>query len=542
MSTIVTIILKQNKAKIVISICGSFHLKFFIIYIRFATFIFFVPMISSRSLLVNEPSSPSEQQKKKRSKNYMHALLQDTYDVQDQDDDDNSNDISFDNFYDASEQNLPPSTGGSPNLAQRLQAAPEVRIDMEPNERLIEAIESLKEVIMENTNTHNKARRRGRPTGAGSTPSYKQNGGPVTLKDDKLKVRKDKVIVELRVVFLKIGEIDTLKEQYSADTFMQAKWREPALDGKPMEEMKRIDLDKFWNPLLYIDNILSETKEATWQTVTCNARGEAYILERRRVRGVFMENLELNDFPLDVQDLTVTITSERPDTEIDIIPDENEMSGINVQTFVDQQEWRLHEHIEVSKKVMTQEYSSSNRCHPALSVTCRAARRPGYFYWNVFLVMFFISALSFVTFAVSPELPQNRLQLSFTLLLTSITFKFVINQSLPKISYLTYMDKYVLLSLVILCVVCIWHAVVTIFAHHGGAFMQELERDVFIAFAIIYVICHLVFMFWLYFDASRRRRLMKHKDREYLKAIKKKSNKKLEAEPTIALPMVQIPV
>ena len=38
-----------------------------------------------------------------------------------------------------------------------------------------------------------------------------------------------------------------------------------------------------------------------------------------------------------IQDLTVTITTERPDSEIDIIPDENEMSGINVQTFVDQQ-------------------------------------------------------------------------------------------------------------------------------------------------------------------------------------------------------------
>ena len=43
------------------------------------------------------------------------------------------------------------------------------------------------------------------------------------------------VVVELRVVFLKIGEIDTLKEQYSADTFIQAKWREPNLDGKPLE-------------------------------------------------------------------------------------------------------------------------------------------------------------------------------------------------------------------------------------------------------------------------------------------------------------------
>ncbi len=56
-----------------------------------------------------------------------------------------------------------------------------------------------------------------------------------------------------------------------------------------------------------------------------------------------------------------------------------------------------------------------------------------------FYFQFFISALSFATFAVSPELPQNRLQLSFTLLLTSVAFKFVINQSLPKISYLTYM-------------------------------------------------------------------------------------------------------
>ena len=67
------------------------------------------------------------------------------------------------------------------------------------------------------------------------------------------------------------------------------------------QDLKRIDLERFWNPLLYIDNILSETKEATWCTATVNHRGEAYILERRRIRGIFMENLELNDFPLDVQ-------------------------------------------------------------------------------------------------------------------------------------------------------------------------------------------------------------------------------------------------
>lgn len=67
------------------------------------------------------------------------------------------------------------------------------------------------------------------------------------------------------------------------------------------QELKGIDLERFWNPLLFIENVLSETKEATWLTAIPNAKDEVFIFERRRVRGVFMENLELNDFPLDVQ-------------------------------------------------------------------------------------------------------------------------------------------------------------------------------------------------------------------------------------------------
>ena len=50
-----------------------------------------------------------------------------------------------------------------------------------------------------------------------------------------------------------------------------------------------------------------------------------------------------------------------------------------------------------------------------------------------------ISGLSFATFAVSPDKAELRLRLSFTLILTSVTFKYVITQSLPRISYLTYM-------------------------------------------------------------------------------------------------------
>ncbi|CAH8489540.1 unnamed protein product [Schistosoma haematobium] len=444
-------------------------------------------------------------------------------------------------------------------------------------------------------------------------------------RNERLSKRKEKVSVQIRVVFLKIGEIDTLKEIYHADAFIQAKWREPRLDGKTDENLRKIDLQRCWNPLILIDNILSESKEQHWIITERNEHDEIFIVERRRLRGVFLETLELNDFPLDVQDLTITLTSERPESEVELIPDKHEPCRINLQTLVDQQEWRLHEHIEITRRSATQEYTNSSQSHPCISVTCRAARRPGYFYWNVFLIMFFITGLSFATFAVPPERPENRLQLSFTLFLTSVAFKFVINQSLPKISYLTYMDKYVLMSLAILCVVSVWHAVVTLipsdaefeqlttknllrstnpqfsfmkrykeltFPHsstmnvtsgqvkdtsiddyidvknnisltqieksthghitsnddkgiidtqnsqklsqqfnqqtwialalqsknreqHKRRLMMRIERDVFVSFCILYVLAHLTFIFWLYFDASRRRREMVERDRLY---------------------------
>ena len=124
-------------------------------------------MLYSRIQLVNECKPAS---------NPMNAILQDTYDGQD--DEEQSNDASFENFYDA----------------QTESALPEVRIDMEPSERLCEAIEALREVIMENTSVQKTSRqRRGRSTQSGLQSGYKANGSAMSLKDERLKIRKEKV-------------------------------------------------------------------------------------------------------------------------------------------------------------------------------------------------------------------------------------------------------------------------------------------------------------------------------------------------------------
>jgi hypothetical protein len=71
----------------------------------------------------------------------------------------------------------------------------------------------------------------------------------------------------------------------------------------------------------------------------------------RKVKGIFLENLELNDFPVDVQvkrkiflwkfhwfllnikDLTITISTTRTVNEVLLIPDTNQLSAINTRKW-----------------------------------------------------------------------------------------------------------------------------------------------------------------------------------------------------------------
>ena len=88
-----------------------------------------------------------------------------------------------------------------------------------------------------------------------------------------------------------------------------------------------------------------------------------------------------------VQDLTVTITSERPEPEIALEEDENEICSINVQSFVDEQEWNLHSHVDTWKRTIAHEHRNNKHRYPAICACCKARRRSGFFIWNILVVM-----------------------------------------------------------------------------------------------------------------------------------------------------------
>ena len=66
------------------------------------------------------------------------------------------------------------------------------------------------------------------------------------------------------------------------------------------------------------------------------------IVERRRVKSQFWQTLDLKNFPCDVQNLTITLTTPKAASEIELKHCKDKASSVNVKAFADSQEWLLY--------------------------------------------------------------------------------------------------------------------------------------------------------------------------------------------------------
>lgn len=146
-------------------------------------------------------------------------------------------------------------------------------------------------------------------------------------------------VVEVFFMFYKIGEIDTMNERFLAEVRIETKWIEPHL-------IETYDPKKHWNPKLYIENAMQLTKEDVRYKVAKDAFDgrNTVVTEIRKVRGYFWERLELENFPLDSQELSIILASTHEHSEIKLVEDKQRLSHIDLDvkhTFTDQQKWYI---------------------------------------------------------------------------------------------------------------------------------------------------------------------------------------------------------
>jgi hypothetical protein len=87
------------------------------------------------------------------------------------------------------------------------------------------------------------------------------------------------------------------------------------------------------------------------------------------------------------QDLNIFITTELSDAEVGFFEDDREISSVHTETFAKKQEWGIYEFVHFTPKDLTQEYANKKFKKPGMRAFCSAGRKPGFFVWNVIVLM-----------------------------------------------------------------------------------------------------------------------------------------------------------
>jgi hypothetical protein len=108
--------------------------------------------------------------------------------------------------------------------------------------------------------------------------------------------------------------------------------------------------------------------------------------------------------------------------------------------------------------------------------TAYVARNPCYYLYNAFFLIFLIMSLALTIFAIPWTQINSRLGSAYTLLLSNVSFKWVINRSLPAVSYLTYLDKYSIIGVIFLAAIAIWFSILGGFSNQCKYFILLFKR------------------------------------------------------------------
>jgi hypothetical protein len=104
--------------------------------------------------------------------------------------------------------------------------------------------------------------------------------------------KTESTLVEIYLTFLRVGEIDNVKERFQADAYFEASWVDNSVDPEG-----DFDPRQQWEPELFLENAVANLKQDIKYRVE-RVNDVTKIYECRLIKGVFWERLELWDFPL----------------------------------------------------------------------------------------------------------------------------------------------------------------------------------------------------------------------------------------------------
>lgn len=312
--------------------------------------------------------------------------------------------------------------------------------------------------------------------------SFSVNAQQITTLKEPLKVN---VSIHLN----KIYDINSVNQTYILDAYLVLRW-EDAKSNIFIEDDKGIvyENNKFptdiFIPSFELINILGERKIINNQLIVL--KNGQYIYNER-FHGTFTTQMDYHKYPNDIQCFTIQLESFTMEREklIFINPKlfplqltENYMEGWDIIEKKDYVNEVTYNHLSINRKGEV-----FSRCNFEIY----AQRKIEYYLWKVFLPVGLLIIASWLVFWVKDF--ANQLSISFTLMLTMVTFNFYTSSLLPALPYNTFVE-----IVIISGYISIFLTLISIIFTHAYSSSEIVKRKFNRFFKIFFPLLYLLYI------------------------------------------------
>ena len=242
--------------------------------------------------------------------------------------------------------------------------------------------------------------------------------------------------VFIDIYILDVDEIDSANQNFTANVFFKTSWKDPRLAHKG-KGGKRYPLNEVWHPGFQLVN-----QQRLWTTFSnyVEVDPDGTVMYRQRVWGQFSQKLGLQDFPFDQQVFTIRLVATGYSVkEVEFVRAPERRSGIAETLSL--ADWEI-----VDWNVRPQEFAGTT----GYVFTFSAKRESHYFIIKFILPLILVVTMSWLVFWIDPMQSGTQVNVAITAMLTLIAYRFAAGMELPRVSYLTRMDIFIMGSTLII--------------------------------------------------------------------------------------------
>ena len=245
-------------------------------------------------------------------------------------------------------------------------------------------------------------------------------------------------LITVSVYLFDIDEIDDVNQRFSVDLFAYVTWQDSRLalpEAQQSGQVRTLPLNEIRTPRVLVLNDRGLSLQLP-RVAEVDDLGNVEL--QQRVSGELAADLQFKEFPFDIQRLPIDIISYQytPDEirfslNADIGGDDGSFSADG---------WRL--------RILDPEFGefavpTAGIVRPRLTHFIEAQRDTQYYLLTMFLPMSLIVFMSWMVFWLQPNIVPPRIAISTASIFSLIAFGFSVRLSLPRVSYMTRADIFV---------------------------------------------------------------------------------------------------